>query len=73
MCEVRGITLPQGAKVPESIGPVPILQRNKRDSFQRRQFWWLPYIVLEFDKNEVLIDAVGGETSNPVYNFRANL
>lgn len=29
--------------------------------------------MLEFDKNEVLIDAIGGELSNPLWNFRADL
>lgn len=72
VCEARGITLPQGAQVPNT-GPLPVLQRSKRESFHRKQNWWLPYVVLEFDKNEVLIDALGGDTSNPVYNYRANL
>ncbi|CAO3656582.1 unnamed protein product [Mucor fragilis] len=71
VCEARGITLPQDAQVPNT-GPLPVLQRSKRESFHRKQNWWLPYVVLEFDKNEVLIDALGGDTSNPVYNYRAN-
>jgi serum/glucocorticoid-regulated kinase 2 len=37
---------------------------SSRESFQRKR--WLPYAVLEFDKNEVLIDALGGEMTNPV-------
>lgn len=40
---------------------------------QRRRYWWLPYVVLEFDKNEILIDALGGDLANPVWNYRANL
>ncbi|WOO80851.1 Serine/threonine-protein kinase gad8 [Vanrija pseudolonga] len=40
-----------------------------RDSLQRKQLWWLPYVVLEFDKNEVLVDALGGDLANP-RNFR---
>ena len=40
---------------------------------QRRRYWWLPYIVLEFDKNEILIDALGGDLANPVWNYRADL
>lgn len=39
---------------------------------QRRQRWWLPYLVLEFDKNEVLIDAVGGDVQGPVWMFKAH-
>ena len=40
---------------------------------QRKRYWWLPYVVLEFDKNEVLIDAMGGDLSSPVWNYRADL
>jgi len=35
--------------------------------------WWLPYIVLEYDKNEVLVDALGGELDSPVWHYRARL
>ncbi|CAO3642290.1 unnamed protein product [Mucor hiemalis] len=72
ICEARGITLPQGAQVPVNTGPMPVVQRNKRESFHRKQSWWLPYVILEFDKNEVLIDALGGDTSCPVYNYGAH-
>jgi len=24
---------------------------------QRRRYWWLPYVVLEFDKNEVFVEV----------------
>ncbi|KAI8355549.1 kinase-like domain-containing protein [Blakeslea trispora] len=70
--QAGGIVLPQGAKVPENVGPVPVQHRNKRESINRNQYWWLPYVVLEFDKNEIWIDAVGGTFSFPVYHFRAN-
>ncbi|GMK57900.1 hypothetical protein CspeluHIS016_0407340 [Cutaneotrichosporon spelunceum] len=42
---------------------------NPRDSLQRKQLWWLPYVVLEFDKNEVLVDALGGDLANPVWMY----
>lgn len=42
---------------------------NNRDSLQRKQLWWLPYVVLEFDKNEVLVDALGGDLENPVWMY----
>ncbi|PWN29472.1 putative Serine/threonine-protein kinase gad8 [Jaminaea rosea] len=47
-------------------------QQSNRQSMQRRQCWWLPYLVLEFDKNEVLIDAVGGDVQAPVWMFKAH-
>lgn len=40
---------------------------------QRRQCWWLPYLVLEFDKNEVLIDALGGDIQSPTWMYKAHL
>jgi serum/glucocorticoid-regulated kinase 2 len=46
---------------------------SKRDSMQRKRSWWLPYVVLEFDKNEILIDALGGDLSKPEWNYRADL
>ncbi|KAG8923918.1 hypothetical protein FRC00_005691 [Tulasnella sp. 408] len=37
---------------------------EKRESLQRKQYWWLPYIILEFDKDEVLIGSVGDIDNN---------
>ncbi|KAK1921600.1 kinase-like domain-containing protein [Papiliotrema laurentii] len=47
------------------------LPTRNRDSLQRKQLWWLPYVVLEFDKNEVLVDALGGDLSSPVWMYSA--
>lgn len=44
---------------------------RNRDSLQRKQLWWLPYVVLEFDKNEVLVDALGGDLTSPVWMYSA--
>jgi len=54
-------------------GPPPRTSSSNRESMQRRRYWWLPYIVLEFDKNEILVDALGGDLTNPVWNYRADL
>ncbi|EKM75000.1 hypothetical protein AGABI1DRAFT_116625 [Agaricus bisporus var. burnettii JB137-S8] len=71
----RGLTLPPGAVLPDAIQraleSAPRHSIGNRESFQRKRFWWLPYVVLEFDKNEILIDALGGDLSNPVWNYRA--
>lgn len=29
--------------------------------------------MLEFDKNEVLVDALGGDLSKPEWNYKADL
>jgi serum/glucocorticoid-regulated kinase 2 len=53
--------------------PQPSAQNpnRNRDSLQRKQLWWLPYVVLEFDKNEVLVDALGGDLNSPVWMYGA--
>ena len=74
----RGLTLPAGVQVPDVIQKaieVPPARKSTshRESMLRKRYWWLPYVVLEFDKNEVLIDAMGGDLSSPVWNYRADL
>ncbi|KAG0219084.1 AGC protein kinase Gad8 [Mortierella sp. NVP41] len=69
--EARGLTLPPGSSNPPFVPKQQQQQTtSNRESLQRK--WWLPYAVLEFDKNEVLIDALGGELSNPVWQYRAH-
>ncbi|KAK3840583.1 MAG: kinase-like domain-containing protein [Linnemannia elongata] len=71
--EARGLTLPTGFDSTMSQKNHPHYgspTNSSRESLQRK--WWLPYAVLEFDKNEVLIDALGGEMSNPVWQYRAH-
>ncbi|CAG8543178.1 2371_t:CDS:2 [Ambispora gerdemannii] len=74
--EGSDISLPSGIKVPQIpqqfTTPHTSNTRGNRDSLQRKQCWWLPYVVLEFDKNEVLIDALGGEVHNPIWRYRAH-
>ncbi|KAH9811519.1 kinase-like domain-containing protein [Melampsora americana] len=47
-------------------------KRSNRDSVQRKQSWWLPYLVLGFDKNEVLVEALGGTIDCPVWMYKAD-
>jgi len=76
----RGLSLAPGVQVPEVIQkalettpPTARRSTSNRESMQRKRYWWLPYVVLEFDKNEILIDALGGDLSSPVWNYRADL
>ncbi|KAI8098197.1 kinase-like domain-containing protein [Gilbertella persicaria] len=71
ICEARGITPPSNVTLPSN-SQVAVSRQSNRDSLSRKQHWWLPYVVLEFDKNEVLIDSLGGDTRNPIYQYRAN-
>jgi serum/glucocorticoid-regulated kinase 2 len=73
----RGLSLAPGVQVPEvmqkaleSSPPAPRRHASNRESFQRKRNWWLPYIVLEFDNNQVLVDAMGGDLANPIWNYR---
>ncbi|KAF9787801.1 Pkinase-domain-containing protein [Thelephora terrestris] len=74
----RGLALPPGQEIPEVIkkalesNPTTRRSTSNRESFQRLRSWWLPYVVLEFDKNEILIDAFGGDISSPIWNYRAD-
>lgn len=45
---------------------------QKRASVQRKPAWFMPYLVLEYDVNQVLVDALGGsDLWNPVYMHQA--
>ncbi|EPQ26284.1 uncharacterized protein PFL1_06219 [Pseudozyma flocculosa PF-1] len=80
--DARGLSLPAGTQTPPAIaralaqnGPASGLasgNRDNRQSMQRKQCWWLPYLVLEFDKNEILIDALGGDIQGPTWMFKAH-
>ncbi|KAF8271939.1 Pkinase-domain-containing protein [Lactarius quietus] len=67
----------QHAKVAASISPASVSQsrlaaRGKRDSVQRSQCWWLPYIVMEFEVNQILITPLGGDLDKPLYMYQAH-
>ncbi|KAI3625836.1 hypothetical protein CBS9595_001197 [Malassezia furfur] len=61
----RGLSLPSGKVLAEKSGDA--LQSK---SLRERQTF-LPYVVLEFDKNEVLILASSGDLSAPQWQFTA--
>ncbi|KAG9315783.1 kinase-like domain-containing protein [Chiua virens] len=67
----------QQAKVAASVSPSSVVQRrlakrhSAKDSIQRTQCWWLPYLVMEFDVNQVLITPLGGDLEKPLYMYQA--
>jgi serum/glucocorticoid-regulated kinase 2 len=67
------------ARAAESVSPSSVTQqrlakgRGNRDSIQRTQCWWLPYLVMEFEVNQVLLTPLGGDVSKPVYMYQATL
>jgi len=56
-----------------NIGTVPFDRAPNRESVQRKQCWWLPYVVLAFDNNEIMVDALGGNIAEPVWMYAAHL
>ena len=76
---VQAALTSQQAKVAASVSPSSVTQqrlaskRSNRDSVQRTQCWWLPYLVLEFEVNQVLITPLGGELTKPLYMYETTL
>ena len=77
----RNLSLPPGVPLPDVIQKGLAANaaqpqaggQNPRESFQRKRSWWLPYVVMEFDKNEILVDALGGDIQNPSWMYKAHL
>ncbi|KAN0063530.1 Serine/threonine-protein kinase [Thecaphora frezii] len=63
---------PSSSSLSTSVSSGSTNARDNRQSMQRKQCWWLPYLVLEFDKNEILIDALGGDIQGPTWMFKAH-
>ncbi|KAH9932686.1 AGC/Akt protein kinase [Epithele typhae] len=72
---VQAALTSQQAKVAASVSPSSVTQhrlanrRSNRDSVQRTQCWWLPYLVMEFEVNQVLITPLGGDLGKPLYMY----
>jgi serum/glucocorticoid-regulated kinase 2 len=69
----------QQAKSAASVSPSSVAQqrlakvKRNRDSIQRTTCWWLPYLVMEFEVNQILITPLGGELNRPLYMYQAHL
>lgn len=46
-------------------------QRGHKDSVQRIGCWWLPYLVMEFEVNQIVLTPLGGDIKQPVYMYQA--
>ncbi|EDR13258.1 uncharacterized protein LACBIDRAFT_308922 [Laccaria bicolor S238N-H82] len=76
---VQSALTSQQAKVAASVSPSSVHKqrlanksRGNRDSIQRMQCWWLPYLVMEYEVNQVLITPLGGELDKPLYMYQAH-
>ncbi|KAK0562461.1 Serine/threonine-protein kinase [Tilletia horrida] len=77
--DAQNLALPPGDRLPPAIEralrnagnapipPPPVAQPGERQSIQRRPIWYLPYLVLEFDRNEIVVDAIAGTINSPVW------
>lgn len=76
---VQAALTSQQAKVASAMSPNSVTQsrlaasKSKRDSVQRSHCWWLPYLVMEFEVNQILITPLGGELEKPLYMYQAHL
>jgi serum/glucocorticoid-regulated kinase 2 len=80
---VQAALASQQAKAAAAVSPSSVTQqrllqkqatkKGNRDSIQRAQCWWLPYLVVEFDVNQVLITSLGGSIDKPLYMYQAHL
>ncbi|KAI6042647.1 kinase-like domain-containing protein [Pisolithus marmoratus] len=67
----------QQAKAAASVSPSSVVQKrlakrhSAKDSMQRTQCWWLPYLVMEFEVNQILITSLGGDLEKPLYMYQA--
>ncbi|KAF4577330.1 AGC protein kinase Gad8 [Pleurotus pulmonarius] len=73
---VQGALQSQQAKIAASVSPSSLAQqrlaKKNRDSIQRAQCWWLPYIVMEYEVNQILITPLGGDLEKPLYMYQAH-
>lgn len=67
----RGLSLPPGRMMLPADERQSTTGTNAHASLRSPQIS-LPYVVLEFDKNEVLILASGGDLASPQWQFTAN-
>ncbi|KAL0961415.1 hypothetical protein HGRIS_006364 [Hohenbuehelia grisea] len=76
---VQAALTSQQAKIAASVSPSSFAQqrlaaksRANRDSIQRTQCWWLPYLVMEYEVNQILITPLGGDLEKPMYMYQAH-
>jgi serum/glucocorticoid-regulated kinase 2 len=69
----------QQAKAASSVSPSSVVENrlshkrtNGGDSIQRKQCWWLPYLLMEYEINQILITPLGGDLDKPIYMYQAH-
>lgn len=49
-----------------------LIARAKSEGRNEKYYRGLPYAVIEFDKNQLVVDALGGELDFPLWKYRAH-
>jgi hypothetical protein len=76
---VRNALASSQAQAALSISPSSVAKqrlakkRGHKDSVQRIGCWWLPYLVMEFEVNQIVLTPLGGDIGNPIYMYQATL
>lgn len=50
-----------------------LVAKAKSEGRPEKYYRGLPYAVIEFDKNQLVVDALGGELDSPLWKYRAHL
>ena len=67
-----GLTLPQDLKGKNFSDDARQLNSSNTHFRSKSQHFFLPYIVMEFDKNQIVVDANRGNMSSPIWDYNAN-
>ena len=70
--EARGLSLPADKHLQENVVRTGESASMTPRSVQSVRQLAIPYVVLEFDKNEVLVLGTGGDIKSPQWQFTAN-
>ncbi|OLL22790.1 Serine/threonine-protein kinase gad8 [Neolecta irregularis DAH-3] len=69
----KGLTLPPGIEPPARPSSSSSFFRGHQSRSSRQLAALLPYVVMEFDKNEVLVDAIKGSIQEPEWGYTGSL
>ena len=74
--QAKDLTLPPGLAKPSGMtshsSSLITSSRNNTHYRSKSLNWHLPYIVLEFDKNQIIVDGQSGELELPNWNYTGN-
>jgi hypothetical protein len=77
----EGLELPSGVQTPPAVqaalgtaaSPSRAIKLGGRESVRRIGCWWLPYLVVEYEVNQIVLTPVSGNIEQPVYMYQVTL